>query len=169
MNFRLAAIASVVALTFLVFPAGAQESTKTANIEELLKVSNMESLSQQVYGQIRAMTSKQLDSIGGSEKKKADAAQVVDKLMAQIQDRFSWDKLKPEYVRLYDEVYSDTEIAGILAFYKSPAGQAYLAKMPQLMARSMEMAQRHVADVMPEIQRIAKEAREKNENDAPSK
>ena len=169
MNSKLAAIASAVLLTFLVVPARAQESTKTANIEELLKVSNMESLTQQIYGQIRAMTSKQLDSIGSSEKKQADAAQAVDKVMAQIQDRYSWDKLKPEYIRLYDEVYSDSEIAGILAFYKSPAGQAYLAKMPQLMARSMEMAQRHITDVMPEIQRITREAREKSENDAPSK
>jgi uncharacterized protein len=169
MRSNLAAIASAVALTFLVFPARAQESTKTANIEELLKASNMESLSQQVYGQIRAMTSKQLDSIGGSEKKKAEAAQVVDKLMAQIQDRFSWDKMKPEYARLYDEVYSDAEITGILAFYRSPAGQAYLTKMPQLMAKSMEMAQRHVADIMPEIQRITKEAAEMSKDDASAK
>ena len=85
-------------------------------------------MSQQIYSQIRTMTSKQLDSIAGSEKKKADAAQVVDKLLVQIQDRFSWEKMKPEYVRLYDEVYSDAEISGILAFYKSPAGQAYLTK-----------------------------------------
>jgi len=169
MKFELAATAIVVTLTFLVFPARAQESTKTANIEELLKLSNMESLSQQIYGQIRAMTSKQLDSIAGSEKTKAEAAEVVDKLMARIQDRFSWDKMKPEYVRLYDEVYSDAEIAGILAFYKSPAGQAYLTKMPQLMGKSMEMAQRQMADVMPGIQRITKEAAEKSKNDAPAK
>jgi hypothetical protein len=169
MRSNLAAIASAVALTFLVFPASAQESTKTANIEELLNVSKMESLSQQVYSQIRAMTTKQLDSTAGSEKTKAEAAQVVDKLLAQIQDRFSWDKMKPEYVRLYDEVYSDAEITGILAFYKSPAGQAYLTKMPQLMAKSMEMAQSRMADVMPEIQRITKEAAEKSKNDASPK
>ncbi len=169
MRSNLAAIASAVALTFLVFPARAQESTKSANIEELLKMSNMESLSQQIYSQIRTRTSKQLDAVVGSEKAKAEAAQVVDKLLAQIQDRFSWDKMKPEYVRLYDEVYSDAEITGILTFYKSPAGQAYLIKMPQLMAKSMEMAQRPMADVMPEIQRITKEAAEKSKNDASAK
>lgn len=165
MRFNLAAVASAGALTFLVFPARAQESTKAAHIEELLKVSNMESLSQQVYTQIRVMTSKQLDSIAGSEKTKAEAAQRADRLLAQIQDRFSWDKMKPEYVRLYDEVYSDAEITGILAFYESPAGQAYLTRMPQLMAKSMEMAQSRMADVMPEIQRIAKEAAETSKND----
>jgi hypothetical protein len=41
MRSNLAAIASVMGLTFLVFPARAQESTKTANIEDLLKMSNM--------------------------------------------------------------------------------------------------------------------------------
>ena len=159
---KLTSIASaILALTLPLFSAVAQESSKTAKIEELLKLTNAEGMSQQMYGQIRAMTAKQLDAIGGSEKNKAEAAQLMDKLTAQIQDRLSWDKMKPEYVRLYDEVYSGEEIDGILAFYKSPAGQAFLTKMPQLITKSMEIAQRRMVDVMPEIQRIAKEAADK--------
>ncbi len=77
--------------------------------------------------------------------------------------------MKPEYVRLYDEVYSDEELNGILAFYKSPAGQAFLNKMPLLMTKSMEIAQRRMAAVMPELQRITKEAVEKSKNSEPKK
>jgi hypothetical protein len=61
---------------------------------------------------------------------------------------------------LYDEVYSEEQITGILAFYKSPAGQAFLNKMPLLVSKSMEM--RQMADLIPEIQRITTEAIEKS-------
>jgi hypothetical protein len=77
--------------------------------------------------------------------------------------------MKPEYVRLYDEVYSDEEITGILAFYKSAAGQALIRKMPLLMTKSMEISQRHLSGLMPEIQRITKEAAEKSKSGEPKK
>ena len=41
--------------------------------------------------------------------------------------------------------------------------------MPPLMAKSMEMAQRQMADVMPEIERITKEAAEKSKSEASPK
>jgi hypothetical protein len=77
--------------------------------------------------------------------------------------------MEPEYARLYAEVYNDEEIAGILAFYKSAAGQAFVKKMPLLMSKSIEMAQRQMADLMPEIQRIADEAARQSKSAEPSK
>ncbi len=69
--------------------------------------------------------------------------------------------MRVEFVRIYDELFSDDEINGILAFYQSPAGRATLEKMPQLMAKAMAFAQSQMADLMQEIQRITKEASQK--------
>ncbi len=165
---------SIVSVIFLLLlnslSASAQETTKTAKIEELLKVTNAEGMLQQVYSQIRTMTAKQVAATADSSPEaKAEAAQAADKLIAQIQEHIGWDKMKPEYIRLYDEVYTDEEISGILAFYKSPAGQAFLTKMPQLMAKIMEVTQRQMVELTPEIQRITKEAAEKNKTDASQK
>ncbi len=162
--------ALVISLALLhSFSAFAQETTKTAKIEELLKLTNAEAMLPQIFGQNRAIIAKQLAALDASPETKASAAQTSDKILAQIQERLSWEKMKPEFVRIYDEVYTDEEITGILAFYKSPAGQAFLTKMPQLVAKSMEMAQRQVADLLPEIQRITKEAAEKSKKDASEK
>ncbi len=167
---RLRSIVSIVCLLLLhSLSASAQESAKTAKIEELLKLSNAEGMVQQVYSQIRTMTAKQVAATDGSPEAKAAAAQTADKLIAQIQEHIGWDKMKPEYVRLYDEVYTDEEISGILAFYKSPAGQAFLTKMPQLMSKIMEVTQRKMVELTPEIQRITKEAAEKSKTDASQK
>jgi hypothetical protein len=44
-----------------------------------------------------------------------------------------------------------------------------LQKMPQLMQRSMAVSQQLMSDLMPEIQKMAKEAGEKaKQNDAPA-
>lgn len=148
-------------LALAVIPARAQENTKIAKIEELLKLSKAEARMQQTYSQMRAMMSKQVEAAGVSEEARATVAQMLDKNSAQIQELLSWEKMKHEFVRLYDEVYSEEEINGILAFYKSPAGQAFLNKTPLLMTKTMEMVQRRMADVMPEIQRVTLETLEK--------
>ena len=100
--------------------ARAQENTKTEKIEELLQLTNAEAMSQQMYGQIRAMTTRQLDTMGGSAEAKAAAAQTVDKVMSQLQERLSWARMKPEYVRLYDEVYSDGKSPGYWSSTRVP-------------------------------------------------
>jgi len=158
-----------LALSFASIGAKAQENSKTAKIEELLKLTNAEAMSQQMYGQMSAVASKQLDAGGVSEEAKAAAAQMIGKLMAQLQERLSWARMKPEYVRLYDEVYSDEEITGIPAFYKSAAGQAFVKKMPLLMTKTMEMAQRQTADLIPDVQRIVREAAQKSKSEEPKK
>ena len=158
-----------LALGPAIAPARAQENTKTAQIHELLKLTNAEAVPQQIYSQIHAMTTKQLEAISGPSEAKAAAVQAVDKVMAQLQERMSWARMEPEYARLYGEVYNDEEIAGILAFYKSAAGQAFVKKMPLLMSKSIEMAQRQMADLIPEIQRIADEAARHSKSAEPSK
>ena len=39
----------------------------------------------------------------------------------------------------------------------TPAGQAFIAKQPEVMKRSMEMSQKMMAQIMPKIQAITKE------------
>src|SRR4051812_25186333 len=46
--------------------------------------------------------------------------------------RALWLKLKPGYVKAYAEVYSADELRSLIAFFKSPIGQAYVDKMPEL-------------------------------------
>lgn len=51
--------------------------------------------------------------------------------------RALWLKLKPKYVKAYAEVYSADELRALITFFKSPAGQTYLEKTPELNRRLM--------------------------------
>jgi hypothetical protein len=154
-----------MSVTFLAFAfrtsAHADESTKAAKIDELMRITKVESISAQVGGQIRAMMMNQLNAAGLPEESKAGAAGMMNKVIAQVEERMSWDKLKPEYMKVYGDVFSEEEITGIVAFYKTPIGRAMLAKMPQLMSKSMEIGQRRMADLIPEVQRRMQEVMQK--------
>jgi hypothetical protein len=97
--------------------------------------------------------------VPAGERQAAD--EIQQKSMAVVSDRMSWDKLKPALVKVYSETYTEEEINGIVAFYKSQAGQAMLEKSPLLMQRVMAMSQELVGDLTPEIKRITEEVKQK--------
>ena len=72
-----------------------------------------------------------------------------------ISREFSWDKMKEDYITLYADTFTEEELKGIIAFYKSPAGQAFIQKQPELMKRSMELSQKLMLKFMPAIQGAA--------------
>jgi hypothetical protein len=98
---------------------------------------------------------------GVSAKDRQAMDEMQQKLMKMVADRMSWEKTKPAFVRIYVETFTETDIDGIVTFYKSPAGQAMLDKMPQLIQKSMAVGQQLMGDLMPEIQRMVEESKQK--------
>ena len=140
--------------------AGAQESTKNAKIERILALTNADAMIGRIFDQIKTMTASQMPSDATPEQR-AKAQEMQNKVMDLIKARMSWERLRPQYAKLYDETFTESEIDGILAFYDSPAGRAMLEKMPVLMQKSMSLAQTQMADLLPEIERLTREAKQK--------
>lgn len=133
-----------------VSPARAQEMTKEAKIEQILTLTKIESMMDRTLAQMKAMSAQATAGMTPDEQAKAQATQ--DKILDLA--KAAWTKLRPQYVKLYSETFSDEEIDGLLAFYQSSTGQAMIEKMPELMAKFMTL-------MMPEMQRIMKEAQQK--------
>jgi len=91
----------------------------------------------------------------------AQAQEFQSKLMGLVKSRVSWEKMRPEFVRIYSETYSDDEINGMLAFFQSPAGRGFLGKSPVITQKVMAFSQSQLGDLMPEIQRMVKESAQK--------
>jgi hypothetical protein len=88
-----------------------------------------------------------------SEKAKA----IQDKMFALIEGELSWNKMKAQYERIYAEVFTPDEVRGLIAFYKTPAGQAFLDKQPLLIQKTMEVTQKQVIEMTPKIQELVKQ------------
>jgi hypothetical protein len=153
--------ATLLALTILVIGpfARAQELTKQVKIERLLDAMNADATINQLFDQIKAMTAAQMPP-GATPEQTARAREIQDKILDLVKSRISWEKMRPSYIKLYNETFSDEEVSGMLAFYQSPPGRAMLAKMPALLTKLIEVAQGQMAELQPEIQRIMREARQ---------
>jgi uncharacterized protein len=155
---------SIVLLTLGLLAGGtlatAQDSTKQAKIERILALTNADAVMDQMFAQIKTMSAS-MTPPGATPQQQARSQEIQDKIMDLVKARMGWDKLRPQYAKVYDSTFSADEIDGILAFYQSPAGQGMLRKMPQLLSQTMAVVQTQMADIMPDIQRIAKEAAQK--------
>jgi uncharacterized protein len=155
---------SIFALALALMAGGslatAQDATKQTKIEQILALTNADAVMDQIFAQIKTMTATMVPP-GASSDQQIRAQEIQGKLLDLIKARMSWDKLRVQYVKIYDATFSDEEIDGMLAFYQSPAGRGMLKKMPQLLSQAMAIVQTQMGDIMPEIQRIVQEATKK--------
>ncbi len=151
-------------------PVKAPDPSKAALIEELivaLKVEQnqrqvMETMQNAMQKQVGQMVDSQLKTLGDSgpadaEKRRqaqGDVENFQRRMFALMNAHMSWQTMKPVYVEMYDETFTIDELRPLLAFFKSPAGQAFVDKTPVLMANTMKRMQRVVTDMMPDIQKL---------------
>ena len=83
---------------------------------------------------------------------------VIDKFHAKVIDiiaaSLTVEKLKPIYVRIYSQNFTQEEIDGVIAFVESPAGKAYMTKLPGLVQAEMPNM---ITPAIQDIQAAAKE------------
>jgi uncharacterized protein len=154
---------SFVLALVLILPtlAHADDASKRAKVEEMIRITKMDQMMSQMMDQMaermKAMTSKQTANLNMS----ADQRKIFDNYQAHIHqimaDSISWDKMKPLIINVYSETYTDEELDGILAFYRTPAGQALIAKSPQLVAKTMDLVQKQMLDTQPKIQQATED------------
>jgi len=109
---------------------------------------------------MQAAQAEQLEKTNLTPEKKAQAEQAMRKMSRVLEDRLSWEKLKPIYVKIYDEIFTADELSGIVTFYRSPAGRAMVEKMPLLMSKAMTAVQQQMGDIMQQMQQVVKEGEE---------
>lgn len=122
-------------------PLAAQEPTpaRLQAAERLVAVMQLEStwapLTEQFLGQLHRTT--------------ADTSRAAAESRASLREMFrtklSWERVGPEYVRLYASLYAEDELRQLAAFYGSPLGQKSLRLNPVVSARLMEIVQRLTA------------------------
>ncbi len=164
MQVRSFIVSGVVVLSLSAVSLFADEPSREAKVHEFFRVSQVQETMQQQMAQsmdqIKNMTMQQLKSSGAqmTPEQSQKVEQMQTHLMSVIQDAFSWDKIQPDMVKIYVDTYSDEELDGLIAFYKSPAGQAYVKKTPVLMNKTMEIMQQRMVTIMPQMQQLIKEA-----------
>ena len=137
-----------IALTAVVHAA----PPSSASIDELLTVTKAESIVRAITANsdvmIRQGIKESLKGVAVYAQEQAALDAMVTKYVHIMSDELSWEKTRPMYVQLYQETFTQEEIDGLLVFYKSPAGQALINKMPQVTRNVMSMTQARLMPIM---------------------
>jgi hypothetical protein len=146
-------------------PAPADAPASDATIRELIEVTHARDLMNSSMGQLDGLLEKAMkDALQGknvnAEQEKIIAefrARMVELLRAEM----SWEKMQTTYFRMYRETFTQAELDGMLAFYKTDAGKALIAKMPRMMQSLMQEMMGLMQAIMPKVRGITEEYVEK--------
>lgn len=176
MNHRSLALLAVLALTPAAFAQTAATATQDAHhtkAEELIRLTHVDQITNQLTGQItarmRASAEQQNARHAFTPEQQKLVADYIDQVQTLTQGAVTFDKLKPSIVEAYASTYTDPELDGIIAFYRTPAGQAMIAKSPQLSNKTVQLVQTQMATIQPQLQQASEDfARKMRETSSPA-
>jgi hypothetical protein len=148
---------------FVALPLCADQTTKIALIEEMLRITGADKTVDNVLDQQQALIKQQLSSLvmeDGSLSPYRDKLEPViedyqAKIIAVMKKAMNWTEVKPQMVKIYDELFTEAELSAIVAFDKTPAGKALIDKTPAITGKSMEVGMRQLSGAMPDIEHLS--------------
>lgn len=131
-------------------------------IRQLLTLTEMPVQVKSVTDQVSAMLLKgAVQSLRDQATTPAQRA-VVERFQQQTTDilaqEFGWQKIEPLYIQLYRDTLTQEEVDGMIAFYRTPAGQAAIKKVPGAGAKAMEAVQGRMGPVTQKLQAAHQQA-----------
>ena len=142
-------------------PPATSTPASEASIRELLELSAARKLVDSVMKQMDTLMQQTIEQAAHGQQIPPKVQKDIDKRQAEVvallKDLLDWGKLEPMYIRIYQKTFSQAEVDGMIAFYKTPAGQAVIGKMPTAMQNTMEEMQQMMTPVMQKVQRLQQE------------
>jgi len=148
---------AVALVLCLPLAARADDASHLAKAEQLLAILHTDRMVGQVSDNIKKQVSDAADHVAGPSATPENKAKAVDfqKNMGQVIDaQVSWKAMEPKFVDLYVKAFTEDELDAIVAFYKTPAGVAFLEKTPQINAQASQLLQSKMAALQPQMKQI---------------
>lgn len=121
------------------FAASAAQPTE-ASVKELLRLSHASHSVEMMKAQFTGMERGALQQALKGHEITPDVQKILEessgKSSAIVNTALDWAKVEPVFVKVYQSTLTQKEVDGIVAFYKTPAGQAMVNKMPALMQQA---------------------------------
>ena len=155
-------------LLALLFGNAQAQSPSEASLERLLVVTQAERLTDSVVQQVHAqMLPTMRQALAAKEMNPAQRARAerfmarfVERMNAILADELAWSRMKDVNLQIYRNTFSQQEVDDLIRFYESPTGQAFVEKMPQVLAQSMALMQQRMVGVSERLQSAARETME---------
>lgn len=139
-------------------PSASGNPPNDAAVKQLLELMHAKNMVDSMMSQMDLMMKNAMQQVTQGRPVPAEAQKTFDKcrtdVVAAMKEEFTWEKLEPMYVRIYQKSFTQGEMDGMIGFYKTPAGQAVVSKMPLVMRNSMNEAMQMMGPMIKRIERM---------------
>jgi len=129
---------------------------KDATIEKLLVLTEAQKSADTALTDADAFIQSTVQSMAEQESIPAAQRQAaktcLENYRTLIRQSLNWESLKPEYLRIYRETFSEEELLELTAFYKSPTGRMLIEKAPILESKKGSVLDQRMKTMMERLQ-----------------
>ena len=135
-----------------------QPSESAVLAEELLTLLNVQKNMDAAFQQLGKMNDQIASAAGATPEAKEKQQKMLEAINAETKALVNWETLKPMFVSIYSETFTPDELKGMIAFYRTPIGQKWLEKQPQVQMATMQKIQAIMTESQPNIQKAIQRA-----------
>jgi uncharacterized protein len=154
----LIALCCTIALTVV---RAADTPPSETSIKQLLEAGQVHKLIDETIAQLDSYMKQSMQQVTQGQRITPEIQKDIDRrqteMMGMIKEVLDWNKLEPVYVRVYQKTFTQGEVDGLTAFYKTPTGQALLTKMPAVMQNTLNEMQQMIQPMMQRVQHMQQE------------
>ena len=155
-----------VAILLMVLTVGyccarADDASKRAKAEQLFTLLHMDTMMDQLMSGVKKQVQQITESMPGADQatpeQKKQITDFQQRVMNLVNQKIGWKALEPDFIKLYASTYTEEELDGIIAFYKSPVGQRMMEKTPELMTKSTQITQQKMSELQPQLNQMVQD------------
>jgi uncharacterized protein len=154
MNRCIVALLSLVAA----LSVAADDRPSEAAVIELLEVTEADTLSgeliEQFYQMLEASSARAVAEADHSPESHEIMHQANLDSLALMREHITWQAMKDDMIAIYVQHFTQSEVDAMIEFYRSETGQAINRKMPLVMQASMQLGEKLVQQIVPELNQI---------------
>lgn len=134
------------------------------SIKEVFALTNSRAMITSVQSQIDGMMKTTMQQSMKDQTINAAQQKALDKFQEKIigiqKEELNWDKMEPLFIEIYGNALTQEDVDGMIVFYKSPAGQSFIKKMPEIMQQTMISMQKMMVPFIEKMKLVSQELSE---------
>ena len=153
-------LAPLLLLLAVSLPLHADDASRRTKAKEVVEALHVDRLVAQIVASVNAQTSAITKRVAPASTTPAQNAAMQtfhDKVLSLTESQINWPALQPAYIDLYARTFTEEELDGILAFYRSPSGKALLEKSPTLTADAQKITQQKLVEMQPQLNQLVQD------------
>jgi uncharacterized protein len=151
----------VLAAAALCATASAQAPTEQS-LDRLMEVSKAPKLIEQMVPMVmQSMRRGMEEGLKGktlTEQQQHTMDTIWAKMEQSMREAMAWETLRPMFIQVYQETFTQADIDGLIAFYQSPSGHAFVEKMPTALQRTQGLMMQRIGPLVQKLKQDVNQA-----------